>query len=92
MTSRVSPKQCSLRAAVGERELCPGAVCAFWEEGGSILEAGCAIERLGIPVQHQPEFARRLLDLRLAVEQARSDAERADAHRRFAELLNLNRE
>jgi hypothetical protein len=25
MTSRVTPKQCSLREAVGERELCPGA-------------------------------------------------------------------
>ena len=38
MTSRVSPKQCSLRRAVGERELCSGSVCAYWEGGGSIVD------------------------------------------------------
>ena len=92
MTSRVSPKQCSLRAAIGERELCPGGACPFWEDGGAIVEAGCAIERLGIPIDRHPELAYHLLDRRLAVEAARSDAERADAHRRFSELLNLNRE
>jgi hypothetical protein len=90
MTSRVSPKLCSLRDAVGERELCPGTSCAYWEEGGSIVEAGCAIERLAIPVDRQRDLARHLLDLRLAVEDARTEVERADAHRRFAELLNLN--
>ena len=92
MTSRVSPKLCSLRAAVGEREMCPGSACAFWEDGGSIIEAGCAIERLGIPIDWHRELCPHLLDLRSALEAARSDAERADAHRRFNELLNLNRE
>jgi len=92
MTSRVSSKRCSLWAAIGERELCPGSACAFWEGGGSIVEAGCAIERLGIPIDRHRELAQHLLDRRLAVEAARSDAERADAHRRFNELLNLNRE
>ncbi len=92
MTSRVSPKLCSLRLAAGGRELCPGATCAFWEEGGAILQPGCAIERLGIPLAQQPALARHLLELRLAIDEARTDAERATAHRRFAELLNLNRE
>ena len=92
MTSRVAPKQCSLRAAVGERELCPGSACAFWEGGGSIIEAGCAIERLGVPVDHQPELARLLLDLRQMLEAARSDAERSDAHRQFRKLLSLGQE
>lgn len=92
MTSRVSPKRCSLRAAVGENELCPGHECSFWEAGGAIVSAGCAIERLGVPVARQPELARHLLDLRLTLEAVRSEAERADAHRRFAELLNLNRD
>ena len=92
MTSRVSPKQCSLRRAVGERELCPGSVCAYWEDGGSIVDAGCAVERLGIPVDRRPDLARHLLELRLAVESAGEAAERRDAQRRFAELLNLNRE
>jgi hypothetical protein len=92
MTSRVSPKRCGLRHAVGESELCPGASCAFWEEGGSIVAAGCEIERLGIPVDRDRELASHLLELRLTMEAAREAAERADARRRFAELLNLNRE
>ena len=92
MTSRVSPKRCSLRHAVSESELCPGASCAFWEEGGSIVDAGCEIERLGIPVDRHRDLARHLLELRLTMETAGEAAERTDARRRFAELLNLNRE
>ncbi len=92
MTSRVTPKQCSLREALGERELCPGSACLFWEAGGAVVEPGCAVERLGIPVQRQRDLARHLLDLRLSIDDERTEAERRDAHRRFAELLNLNRE
>jgi hypothetical protein len=92
MTSRVTPKQCSLRVSVGERELCPGADCAFWEEGGAVLEMGCAVERLGVPVDRRPDLARHLLELRLRVEEARTEFQRRDAHRRFSELLNLNRD
>jgi hypothetical protein len=92
MTSRVTPKQCSLREAVGEHELCPGSACLFWEEGGAVVEPGCAIERLGVPLKHQPDLARHLLELRLGADEARTAAERRDAHRRFSELLNLNRE
>ena len=90
MTSRISPKECSLRAAVGEHELCPGHECAFWEDGGAVVSGGCAIERLGVPVERRPDLARHLVDLRLTLESVRSAAERADAHRRFTELLNLN--
>jgi hypothetical protein len=43
-------------------------------------------------VQQDPALARHLLDLRLRLEEARDDAERRAAHRRFSELLNLNRE
>jgi hypothetical protein len=92
MTSRVTPKQCTLREAVGERERCPGARCAFWEPGGAIVEPACAIERLGLPVQRNRALARHLLDLRLQLEAARDEQEQRDAHRRFSELLNLNRE
>ena len=92
MTSRVTPKQCSLRAEVGARELCPGVACPFWEEGGAIVESGCGIERLGVPLARRPDLALLLLELRLAIESARTEVEEADAHRRFAELLNLNRD
>jgi hypothetical protein len=92
MTSRVTPKQCSLREAVGQREVCPGGRCAFWEDGGAVIEAGCEIERLAPPIARNRELARHLLELRLALEAARSESERSDARRRFAVLLNLNRE
>ena len=92
MTSRVTPKRCSLHEAVGEHELCPGARCVFWEEGGAVVEAGCAIERLGVLVQRQPDLAAHLLALRVRVEEAQTEAELRDGHRRFSELLNLNRE
>lgn len=89
MTSRVTPKECSLRVGVGERERCPGVRCAFWDEVGGAVAAGCTIERLHIPLE-VPSLARHLLDIRLRLEAVRADAERQDARRRFAELLNLN--
>ena len=92
MTSRVAPKRCSLREAVGQGELCPGHGCAFWEPGGAVVEPGCAIERLAVPVAGRPDLAEHLLDLRVRLEEAQDEATRQDAHRRFSELLNLNRE
>ena len=92
MTSRVTPKQCSLREALGEQELCPGATCLYWEDGGAVVEPGCAIERLGVPVQKRRDLALYLLDLRLRADEVRTAGERRAAHRRFAELLNLNRD
>jgi hypothetical protein len=91
MTSRVTPKECSLRVAVGQRERCPGAPCAFWDDDAGVAESSCTIERLHIPLQ-VPALAQHLLALRLRLEDVRDDAERQDARRRFAELLNLNRD
>ena len=45
-----------------------------------------------MPVQERRDLARHLLDLRLRADEVRTAAERRDAHRRFSELLNLNRE
>jgi hypothetical protein len=92
MTSRVTPKQCSLREALRDQEVCPGPTCLFWEAGGAVVEPRCAIERLGVPVQERRDLARHLLDLRLRADEVRTAAERGDAHRRLSELLNLNRE
>jgi hypothetical protein len=91
MTSRVTPKQCSLRAAVGERERCPGAACAYWDVRVGGTEPNCTIERLRIPIEVSA-LARHLLDLRLRLEDVRAETERREAPRRYAELLNLNRE
>ena len=87
MTSRVSPKECSLRLVLGERERCPGPGCAYWEDGG-----GCAIERLELTGLGHRDLARHLLELRERLEVARAEEERREAPRRFAQLLNLNRE
>ena len=87
MTSRVSPKLCSLHAVLGERELCPGAECAFWEDGD-----GCTVERLELTDLRHEGLARHLLELRAQLERARSEEERREAPRRLARLLNLNRE
>jgi hypothetical protein len=86
MTSRVSPKLCSLHLALGERERCPGAECAFWDD------RGCAIERLELADLGPRDLARHLLELRRRLEEAKAESERREAPRRLAELLNLNRE
>jgi hypothetical protein len=38
--------RCSLSAQTGVREPCSSDACAFWQEGGDDLGAGCAVERL----------------------------------------------
>jgi hypothetical protein len=71
--------------AVGNDAECPHAWCAFWEKGGAVVEAGCAIERLGIDLR-DAGLAAYLLEIRRDLERAR-DAEAADAARtRFALL------
>jgi hypothetical protein len=87
MTSRVSPKECSLHLVLGEHERCPGADCAFWESPD-----GCTIERLELAALGHQELARHLLELRERLEAARTEEERREAPKRLAELLNLNRE
>ncbi len=34
---------CALHLALGEREACPGAACAFWEDGGAVVEPGLRV-------------------------------------------------
>jgi hypothetical protein len=77
---------CSLSVAVGNDAECPGAWCAFWEKGGAVVEAGCAIERLGIDVR-DPALAGYLLEVRRDLEEAR-DAEAAkEAHDLIAVIV-----
>ena len=83
---------CSLSVAAGNDAECPRGWCAFWERGGAVVEPGCAIERLGVPVKERRDLALHLLELRIRADELRTAAERRVAHRRFSELLNLNRE
>jgi hypothetical protein len=70
---------CSLSVAAGNAAECPRGWCAFWEQGGAVVEPGCAIERLGVDLS-DPSVARYLLDVRRELEAAR-DAEAAAAAR-----------
>jgi hypothetical protein len=81
----MEPKWCSLSVAVGNDTECPHAWCAFWEKGGAVVEAGCAIERLGIDLR-DPDLAAFLLEIRRELESAR-DAEAAEAARKRLALL-----
>ena len=65
-------KLCSLSVVAGDDAVCPRGWCAFWEHGGAVVEGGCAIERMGIPID-DPQLARYLLDLRHELERKRDD-------------------
>jgi hypothetical protein len=68
---------CELHAAVGNVEECPHAWCAFWE---AMVEPGCAIRRMAVDLTNV-DLVYHVLDLRRALEQARS-LEQADTARR----------
>ena len=63
-------KLCSLSVVAGDDEVCPRGWCAFWEQGGAVLEGGCAIDRLGVRID-DPQLARHLLELRRGLERVR---------------------
>ena len=63
-------KLCTLTAVAGDDEECARGWCAFWERGGAVVEAGCAIERLGVRIE-EPDLARYLLDVRCELERLR---------------------
>jgi hypothetical protein len=81
----MEPKLCSLSVVVGNDEECPRGWCAFWEHGGAVVEAGCAIERLGVQID-DPQLARYLLDLRRELESVRDVEAARAALDRLAEL------
>ena len=75
---------CALHLALGEREACPGSACAFWEEGGAIVEGGCGFDRVRLEFHARPNVARWLLGIRRTLESARS----ADDVARARDALN----
>jgi hypothetical protein len=75
---------CALHMATGNREECPRSACAFWEEGGAVVEPGCVFERVRFEVETRPDLARWLLKLRYDLENAQS----ADEERRIRSNLN----
>lgn len=61
-------RSCTIRlAAEGVVEECAPERCGFWEPGGAVVPAGCAIDRLGLDIR-EPGFASSLLSLRQDLE------------------------
>ena len=86
--SQIEPKRCTLRLATGVVEFCPQQRCAFWEEGGAVVEGGCVIERLG-PDVRKPDVAGYLVEVRERFDKARDLSEAEAAHREFAHRIGL---
>jgi hypothetical protein len=78
-------KLCELSAVIGNVEECPRGWCAFWERGGAVVESGCAIERMGIDLTNI-DLAYYLLDLRRALDGARSEEAAEAARHDLAQL------
>jgi hypothetical protein len=86
--SQIEPKRCTLRLATGVVEFCPQQRCAFWEEGGAVVEGGCVIERLG-PEVRRPDVADYLVEVRERLDKARDRSEAEVAHREVARRIGL---
>ena len=77
---------CILYSAVGRVEGCPGADCPLW-----IVEAGrsgCALAGVEAELAGSADLTRYLVELRLALEEARTSEERMNAHSLFSRRLN----
>ncbi len=81
------PKLCVLQYAAGRIEACACAACPFWEEGGVVLEPGCALERLGLDLEHNPELVDWLLELRRELFEAKTPGREEKKHHLFQRLL-----
>jgi hypothetical protein len=79
-------KLCTLQLTLGREQDCSHAACPFWEEGGAALDADCGIERLGLDLGRR-DLAAYLLELRLALESARSREEISAARATLAGLV-----
>jgi hypothetical protein len=80
------PQLCTLSRALGSVEECPRAWCAFWDQGGAIIEPHCSIERLGLDLSNL-DLAAYILELRQALDTARSEEEAETARRQLVQLV-----
>jgi hypothetical protein len=90
MALDTTTRPCSLEAAVGKHEACPGRACPFWEPGGAALVGRCAFEQLDVAAD--AALATWLLELRERLATAESTAAADAAHSLFCHLLNESAE
>jgi len=84
--------RCRLHSALGRSESCPGPDCPFWEEGGAVVSAGCALERLALDVERRPQLARALRHVLGKLERSRTREDRDEAYALFLRLVQEARE
>jgi hypothetical protein len=80
----MNPSYCALHLATGREEECPGRDCAFWEDGGAVVEPACIFERVRLELDGRPAVAQWLLAIRNELESARTPEET----RRIGSQLN----
>jgi hypothetical protein len=66
--------------AAGHASRCPGGACVFWDRG-------CVLSRVELELEHRPEVAQLLLDLRGELAAGRT-VELEEARSRLAHILN----
>ena len=81
-----APRLCSLEAAVGKLEACPGQRCPFWESGGAALAGRCAFEKFDATAD--APLAGWLLEIRERLASAEATAGADAARSLFSHLLN----
>ena len=59
----MQPRGCMLGRRVGRPRAC-SEQCPFWEAGGAVVAAGCALERILLEPEWPPELAERWLRVR----------------------------
>ena len=63
MESLVHARSCMLARCAGFENACSER-CPFWESGGAVLDAGCALERILPEPDWTPELAQHWLRIR----------------------------
>ena len=81
---------CSLEAAVGNAEACPGPACPFWERGGAALDGRCAFDEIALPAV--AGLASWLLEIRRRLEAVSSEEDERVMRSAFHRLLSTTRE
>jgi hypothetical protein len=76
MTNGPQERSTSFRCVLaGGREfVCTGASCIFWEDGGTVLPGGCALERVRVDAEGR-DVDELVLELHRRVEQLRAEDE-----------------
>ena len=83
---------CPLHAALGRSKSCPGPRCPFWEEGGAVVPAGCALQRLALDLERRPQLAGALLGVLDKLERSPSREDKEEAYALFHRLVPDARE